>query len=58
VVNPIEMGTTEAHVVEQLRNIPGYVVKFKQAFPEQAEPVTFEKPGAAILPPRIKAALR
>lgn len=41
-VNPIEMGTTEKHVVEQLKGIPGYVDKFKQAFPDQADPVTFQ----------------
>lgn len=41
-LNPIEMGTTEKHVVEQLKGIPGYVDKFKQAFPDQADPVTFE----------------
>jgi cytochrome c peroxidase len=42
VVNPIEMGTSEEHVVEQLRSIPGYVTRFEQAFPGQAEAVTFE----------------
>jgi cytochrome c peroxidase len=47
-VNPIEMGTTEQHVVEQLQSIPGYVVKFRQAFPEQAEPITFENVRHAI----------
>ena len=41
-VNPIEMGTTEKHVVEQLKAIPGYVDKFKQAFPDEPDPVTFQ----------------
>ena len=41
-VNPIEMGTTEQHVVEQLKGIPGYVAAFKQAFGGQANPITFE----------------
>jgi cytochrome c peroxidase len=41
-VNPIEMGTTEQHVVEQLKGIPGYVAAFKQAFSGQANPITFE----------------
>jgi cytochrome c peroxidase len=41
-VNPIEMGTTEGHVVEQLEGIPGYVDAFKQAFPGVAQPITFE----------------
>ena len=40
-VNPIEMGTSEQHVVEQLKGIPGYVEKFQKAFPEQADPITF-----------------
>jgi cytochrome c peroxidase len=47
-VNPLEMGTTERHVVEQLQSIPGYVAEFKQAFPEQAEPITFENVRHAI----------
>lgn len=41
-VNPIEMGTTEQHVVEQLQGIPGYVEVFREAFPDQASPITFE----------------
>ncbi len=40
-VNPVEMGTTEAHVVEQLSGIPGYVQAFARAFPKQQEPLTF-----------------
>ncbi len=41
-VNPIEMGTTQKHVVEQLLGIPGYVSEFHQAFPGQKQPITFE----------------
>ncbi|MEZ5559721.1 MAG: cytochrome-c peroxidase [Pseudomonadales bacterium] len=41
-VNPIEMGTSESHVVEQLKGIPGYVRAFAEAFPQQPEPVTFD----------------
>jgi cytochrome c peroxidase len=41
-VNPLEMGTTERHVVEQLNGIPGYVDAFRRAFPGQANPITFE----------------
>ena len=40
-VNPIEMGTTEKHVVEQLKGIPGYVAEFHAAFPDEKDPVTF-----------------
>jgi cytochrome c peroxidase len=39
--NPLEMGITEAHAVEQLKGIPGYVEAFTQAFPGEADPVTF-----------------
>ncbi|MEQ8859982.1 MAG: cytochrome-c peroxidase [Pseudomonadales bacterium] len=41
-VNPIEMGTTESHVIEQLKGIPGYVEAFRRAFPDQPDPLTFE----------------
>jgi len=47
-VNPIEMGTTERHVVEQLSGIPGYVEAFRQAFPDQADAITFENVRDAI----------
>ena len=39
-VNPIEMASPPAHVVEQLAGIPGYVAAFKAAFPGDALPVT------------------
>lgn len=41
-VNPIEMGTTEKHVVEQLSGIPGYVTEFHDAFPNEKQPITFK----------------
>ena len=41
-VNPIEMGTTEVHVAEQLKGIPGYGELFRKAFPGQSDPITFE----------------
>ena len=41
-VNPIEMGTTQKHVVEQLTGIPGYVTEFHDAFPGQKDPITFK----------------
>jgi cytochrome c peroxidase len=41
-VNPIEMGTSETHVVEQLKGIPGYADLFEKAFPNQSDPITFE----------------
>ncbi len=40
IVNPVEMGSPEAHVAEQLSAIPGYREAFAKAFPAQADPVT------------------
>jgi len=47
-VNPVEMGTTEAHVVEQLSGIPGYHQAFRRAFPESSDPINFENVRNAI----------
>ncbi|WP_017460320.1 cytochrome-c peroxidase [Dyella ginsengisoli] len=47
-VNPVEMDTTEAHVVEQLRAIPGYVQAFARAFPGGSEAITFDNIRRAI----------
>jgi cytochrome c peroxidase len=47
-VNPVEMDTTEAHVVEQLSGIPGYETLFSQAFPAEKAPITFENVRKAI----------
>ena len=47
-VNPVEMGTTEAHVVEQLKAIPGYGAAFAKAFPDAADPLTFDHVRQAI----------
>lgn len=47
-VNPVEMDTTEAHVVEQLRAIPGYVQAFAKAFPGGSEAITFDNIRRAI----------
>ncbi len=47
-VNPLEMGTTEAHVVEQLKGIPGYLAVFAKAFPGAADPLTFDNVRRAI----------
>ena len=47
-VNPVEMDTTETHVIEQLKGIPGYQALFTQAFPTEKDPVTFENVRKAI----------
>lgn len=41
-MNPIEMGSTPIAIVERLRKIPGYFARFREAFPEQDDPITFD----------------
>jgi len=41
IVNPIEMGATQEHAIEQLKAIPGYVEVFEKAFPDAADPITY-----------------
>jgi cytochrome c peroxidase len=49
VTNPVEMAMPdEKRVVATLKSIPRYVELFQQAFPGQAEPVTFDNVGNAI----------
>ena len=49
ILNPVEMAMpSEERVVETLRSIPGYVAMFKEAFPGDREPVTFEHMSKAI----------
>jgi len=44
----VEMNSTPERTVRTLRSIPGYVESFKQAFPGEADPVTFENMARAI----------
>lgn len=44
----VEMNNTPKVVEETLRSIPTYVTKFKTAFPNQAQPVTFDNLAMAI----------
>lgn len=49
VLNPIEMGMPdEASVVAVLAGIPGYVEAFGAAFPDAADPVTYDNMANAI----------
>ena len=48
IVNPMEMGITKQHAVEQLKGIPGYVDAFKKAFPAEADPIIYDNIGKAI----------
>ncbi len=47
-VNPVEMGSSQEHVVQQLKGIPGYLPLFAAAFPEDPDPVNFPNAEAAI----------
>jgi cytochrome c peroxidase len=47
-INPVEMATTHAHVIEQLSAIPGYVAMFQKAFPEDADPINIKNVEDAI----------
>jgi cytochrome c peroxidase len=47
-LNPVEMGATEALIMERLASIPAYVKLFSDAFPEQRKPLRYENVGAAI----------
>lgn len=46
--DPLEAGTTEEQVTEQLKGIPGYAVYFAKAFPAARDPVTFDNVRKAI----------
>lgn len=47
-INPIEHAAAKQHAVEHFKRIPGYVAAFKQAFPEQGDPVAYDNIGRAI----------
>ncbi len=47
-VNPVEMGASEAHVLAVLTSIPGYVDAFEAAFPEAEAAVSFDNATVAI----------
>jgi cytochrome c peroxidase len=49
VLNPIEMAMpSKAEVEWRLERIPGYVAAFREAFPGEAKPVTFQNMAMAI----------
>lgn len=48
-LNPVEMAMADEAAVETvLRSIPGYVSQFAAAFPDEAEPVTYDNMARAI----------
>ena len=46
--NAAEMNNTPEDVVTTLNSIPGYIKMFKEAFPEQAEPLTYDNVARAL----------
>lgn len=49
ILNPVEMAMpNDKKVIEVLKSIPGYVALFKEAFPKDKDPVTYENLALAI----------
>jgi cytochrome c peroxidase len=48
IVNPVEMASNEAQVVQVLSSIPRYVELFRAAYPSVAQPITLANVGDAI----------
>jgi cytochrome c peroxidase len=48
IVNPVEMGSPEPHVAEQLKGIPGYREFFTEAFPGEGDPITLANVQKAV----------
>lgn len=46
--NPVEMANTPAAAVATLKSIPGYLPKFRAAFPADKDPITFDNITVAI----------
>ena len=44
----VEMNSTPERAVATLRSMPGYVERFREVFPDEADPVTFENMARAI----------
>lgn len=44
----VEMNNTPERVIKTLKSMPGYVKAFKEAFPDQDDPVTFDNTAKAI----------
>jgi cytochrome c peroxidase len=46
--NPSDLTATRQRAVEELKGIPGYPDAFRKAFPDAADPVTYDNVGRAI----------
>lgn len=47
-VNPVEMASPQAHIVEQIKSLPAYGAYFTKAFPGGGDPVTLDNVQKAI----------
>jgi cytochrome c peroxidase len=48
IVNPAEMALTRQHAVERFQAIPGYADVFRKAFPDEADPISYDNIAKAI----------
>lgn len=48
ILDPLEMAATEEHVLAVLWSMPEYVDHFREAFPEEEEPLLYANVGVAI----------
>ncbi len=48
IFNPAESNPAKTHAVEFLKGVPGYVDAFKKAFPDEADPITYDNAARAI----------
>ena len=48
ILDPVEMASSEEHVLEVLGSIPEYVELFRAAFPGEKNPLVYENVGVAI----------
>ncbi len=48
ILDPVEMAATEDHVLAVLGSIPEYTKLFREAFPDQEDPLVYENVGVAI----------
>ena len=48
IFNPAVESAAKARAVEELKGIPGYAAAFKQAFPDAADPITYDNVSRAI----------
>lgn len=48
ILDPVEMASSEEHVLAVLASMPEYVERFREAFPDEEEPLVYKNVGVAI----------